>query len=700
MELTLGEIITFYSYKGGTGRSMALANTAYLLVQKQKTSNGVLMIDWDLEAPGLHQFFHGRFENTRDGQGDLPSGQLGLIDLFYEIRNRLDKSKPQDNISEDIFSEIDIQKYIVKVNHPSLFLMPAGKFDDGLYSAGVNEFDWSDFFSNFPLVITQFAQYLRKKFKYVLIDSRTGYTDISGICTSIMPEKLVIVFTPNRQSLSGVVEMIRRATDYRKQSDDPRPLMIFPLPSRIENAESKLQEEWRFGNSEYEGYQVQLASVLMDVYDLQKCDLTDYFDEYQLQYVPRYSYGEELSVLSERPEDRLSLARSFENFAERITSSEMPWEVTKELLSRDGKEHKGNNIEVRQPESGRKKFLRATASVLGIVGIFIMFFVVSSLLNGGNNYFPGVSTPSPSATAICPPNVQLSTPEGFDTSSRLFVILYDPRYTGDQFLELKNGEETQDIPNFIRKIIPSIIGPGDGVVVFQLGYSTYDDAIVTRLNSFITIPQLYNTPPPLGTFTPLPTANISTPGFAAIATSNSVRVQSTARASTEQANQAFYDCEVGFWNSVVQLTATAWKVTQAAEVVDIISKTNRDFENFGKNVTKTPFSTSELDLGGAYYGLNFATTVFQDECRKYSDCVIILIDDLSVLGKNNPDKLPIDLSGVSIYSILQNCIDINQPSCMELRNYWDNEFVQFGAKNIIYMNGTRVELNLLDALRR
>jgi hypothetical protein len=215
-----------------------------------------------------------------------------------------------------------------------LFLMPAGKFDDGLYSTRVNQFNWVDFFSNFPSLITQFAQYLRKKFKYVLIDSRTGYTDISGICTSIMPEKLVTVFTPNRQSLSGVVEMVRRATDYRKQSDDLRPLLIFPLPSRIENAESILKKDWRFGNSQgVVGYQKQLESVLTDVYSLQKCDLTNYFDEYQLQYTPRYSYGEELAVLSERSGDRLSIARSFENFAERIIRLENPWEEIKDSHS-------------------------------------------------------------------------------------------------------------------------------------------------------------------------------------------------------------------------------------------------------------------------------------------------------------------------------------------------------------------------------
>src|SRR5580692_217622 len=50
-----GQIVTFYSYKGGTGRTMALANTAWILA-----SNGlkVLVVDWDLDSPGLHKFYH------------------------------------------------------------------------------------------------------------------------------------------------------------------------------------------------------------------------------------------------------------------------------------------------------------------------------------------------------------------------------------------------------------------------------------------------------------------------------------------------------------------------------------------------------------------------------------------------------------------------------------------------------------------
>ena len=50
-----GQIITFYSYKGGTGRTMALANVAWIIASNGKR---VLCVDWDLESPGLHKFFH------------------------------------------------------------------------------------------------------------------------------------------------------------------------------------------------------------------------------------------------------------------------------------------------------------------------------------------------------------------------------------------------------------------------------------------------------------------------------------------------------------------------------------------------------------------------------------------------------------------------------------------------------------------
>lgn len=49
-----GTVVTFYSFKGGTGRTMAMANVAWILATNGKR---VLVMDWDLEAPGLHRYF-------------------------------------------------------------------------------------------------------------------------------------------------------------------------------------------------------------------------------------------------------------------------------------------------------------------------------------------------------------------------------------------------------------------------------------------------------------------------------------------------------------------------------------------------------------------------------------------------------------------------------------------------------------------
>src|SRR5437868_12502447 len=67
-------IYTFYSFKGGVGRSMALANLAECFREKGLRT---LMIDWDLEAPGLESYFFpaGSKEyvaaQSRDGLIDL-----------------------------------------------------------------------------------------------------------------------------------------------------------------------------------------------------------------------------------------------------------------------------------------------------------------------------------------------------------------------------------------------------------------------------------------------------------------------------------------------------------------------------------------------------------------------------------------------------------------------------------------------------
>src|SRR3954468_1745333 len=84
-----GKVVTFYSYKGGTGRTMALANVAWILAANGKR---VLVADWDLESPGLPRFFRPFID-----PGALASSG-GLIDLVrrYEQETTRDVARPDD----------------------------------------------------------------------------------------------------------------------------------------------------------------------------------------------------------------------------------------------------------------------------------------------------------------------------------------------------------------------------------------------------------------------------------------------------------------------------------------------------------------------------------------------------------------------------------------------------------------------------
>lgn len=393
-----GQIITFYSYKGGTGRSMALANVACILAQREENTpgKGVLMIDWDLEAPGLHRYFCDRLAPRKRAADSLNTGSCdaepGLIDLFYELDAKIDALKTRnsssgkemfaEDVARNVFDEIDFDDYIIPTNIKVLSLLKAGRFnrnDTNEYPERVNKFNWETLYNKSPQLMRVFAEVLAEKYDYVLIDSRTGVTDISGVCTMLLPEKLVVVFTPNMQSLMGAIDVVSRATGYRKESDDLRSLIVFPLVSRVESNEPELRYDWRFGNPDREvtGYQAEFEKVLAEAYRKEAVDLNAYFDEMQIQHIPRYAYGEQIAVLEERTEDKFSLRRSYKTFSNKLVERGLPWE---ELTAGEGAF--SNQSASREPQlritALIKSALTANTSVLGA----LLFLIVGVLLAG------------------------------------------------------------------------------------------------------------------------------------------------------------------------------------------------------------------------------------------------------------------------------------------------------------------------------
>ena|SRR5215218_10150703 len=293
---TPGKILTFYSYKGGTGRSMALANVAWILASN---GNRVLVLDWDLEAPGLLNYFYPFLVDKELTDTD------GVIDFVTDfVVEAMTPPETDEQVPEDWYRpHANILRYAAALEWDFgyggiLDVVPAGR-QGPLYSTRVNSFNWEDFYDRLDggVFLEAAKEKMREAYDYILIDSRTGVSDTSGICTVQMPDLLVVCFTLNNQSIEGAAAVANSVYGQRGESG----LQVFPVPMRIENAEQeKLDLRW-----EYAKHKFALFPAHMPLRERGQ-----YWNEVAVPYVPYYAYEEILAVFGERHRHANSLLAS------------------------------------------------------------------------------------------------------------------------------------------------------------------------------------------------------------------------------------------------------------------------------------------------------------------------------------------------------------------------------------------------------
>src|SRR4051794_31166553 len=163
-----GSVFTFYSFKGGVGRSFTLANIAVLLA---RWGNRVLCLDWDLEAPGLADYFRPRLTAAPT------SGVVDLVDDFREGR-------------------FEPSRHAVRLTGLGALDFVAAGREDPDYVGQLQKIDWEELYvDGFGDYLERCREYWTAHYDFVLIDSRTGISDIGGICTAHLPDHLVAVYT-------------------------------------------------------------------------------------------------------------------------------------------------------------------------------------------------------------------------------------------------------------------------------------------------------------------------------------------------------------------------------------------------------------------------------------------------------------------------------------------------------------------------
>lgn len=298
-----GTVITFYSYKGGTGRTMALANVAWILA-----ANGwrVLAVDWDLDSPGLHRFYHpflpGPALQSADGVIDL------IVDYAWQVHQHRE-GRPTNWHRQ----AAEVARHTVAVDwtfpgNGALDFLPAGRQNRD-YASAMAPRGWDDFYEEMGggLFFQAMREGMKTAYDYVLIDSRTGLSDIADICTLQLPDVLVDCFALSDQNIDGALGVARRV---RENSLD-RPIRILPVPMRVDEAEKAKADAGRtVVASRFAGFPAGMDEERR----------TQYWASVEIPYRPFYAYEETLAVFGDTPGLPTSLLAAFERLTAEITT--------------------------------------------------------------------------------------------------------------------------------------------------------------------------------------------------------------------------------------------------------------------------------------------------------------------------------------------------------------------------------------------
>ncbi|MFC0505692.1 FxSxx-COOH system tetratricopeptide repeat protein [Micromonospora costi] len=302
-EAARGQIVTFYSYKGGTGRTMALANVAWILASQGLQ---VLVVDWDLESPGLHRYFH---PFLRDKELRATPGVIEMI-WDYSIAT-LQRTRDEDS-QELLAGHAKIQRRAVSLHwdfpHGGVIDFVAAGQQDAAYSRLVSTFDWANFYERQggAAFIDAVRAQMRAEYDVVLVDSRTGLSDVAGICTVQLPDVVVNCFTMSTQSIRGAAAVAR---SIRAQRPDDPPLVV-PVPMRVEDAELRKLET---------GRDLVRAEFAPFLDHLSEAASTRYWNTIEVPYRTFYAYEEILAAFGDRPEQAGTLLAAYEQLTSVIT---------------------------------------------------------------------------------------------------------------------------------------------------------------------------------------------------------------------------------------------------------------------------------------------------------------------------------------------------------------------------------------------
>lgn len=220
--------IAFYSYKGGVGRSLFVANLSLFLARF--AAKKVLTVDLDLEAPGLHY----KYEATGVA---VPPIKAGLVDTLHDY---LYASVPPETLPI-----LDLWK---GPHGGSVHFFPAGVAPRTAYWDKLGEMDFHALMRDEDdlgtLLFREVLEHIREQLDpdIVLIDARTGVTEIGGAAAQIWAQQAFCMALDQAEHLEGI-RAVMRGIARRKRMDGEGLIQVIPVLSRMHTVYGTPEED-------------------------------------------------------------------------------------------------------------------------------------------------------------------------------------------------------------------------------------------------------------------------------------------------------------------------------------------------------------------------------------------------------------------------------------------------------------------------
>lgn len=221
--------VAFYSYKGGVGRSLFVANLSLFLARF--AAKKVLTVDLDLEAPGLHY----KYEATGVV---VPPIEAGLVDTLHDYL--LAPEPPRTLPILDLWKGPD---------GGSVHFFPAGIAPRTAYWSTLGKMDFHALMRDDEqkigdLLFREVLLHIREQLDpdIVLVDARTGVTELGGAAAQIWAQQVFCMALDQPEHLEGS-RAVMRGIARRRRTYGEGLIQVVPVLSRMHTVLGSPEED-------------------------------------------------------------------------------------------------------------------------------------------------------------------------------------------------------------------------------------------------------------------------------------------------------------------------------------------------------------------------------------------------------------------------------------------------------------------------